>query len=42
MRIFNSRRYYRITSLFGFISLINFVCFPKHSSDLVLFFNICR
>ena len=37
--IINSRRYYRITSLFGFISLINFVRFPKHSSDLVLFLN---
>ena len=40
--IFNSRRYYTITSPFRFISLINIVRFPKHSSNLVLFFNICR
>ena len=33
---------YRITSHFWFIGLINIVHFPKHSSDLVLFLNICR
>ena len=32
----------RLIHLFFFISLINIVRFPKHSSDLVLFFNICR
>ena len=32
----------RISSPFWFISLINIECFPKHSSDLVLFLNICR
>ena len=36
--IFNSRWYYTITSPFWFVSLINIICFPKHSSDLVFFF----
>ena len=32
----------RISSPFWFISLINIVHFPNHSSDLILFLNICR